>query len=770
MNFKNQNKNSNKKGNLITLFVVMVFSIVFGIDNVFAASFKYSEFNWDQFYESKKSFWEDACKDENGEVDGKCSYEVLKAQKKFYTKFYKMLAKYERKGLFINDDIILETVFYEMNPSQFADNGKEYMENYYESGSDLSDKKGLYIIDEADLEDPDIEDDYSNESAATYFQKENDTLKTLVKNMISNSTSCYGVYGNPTVHTASDGSTYESCDNGGVITYVKGRGKKCADTLQSKNELGFWQYYVSKWAYDETLPLLLRVSFLLRSPEDKYHTACKEITGYPEETAYVYNDKPEVSTNRYFDFLSYSTYFDGKIHLQEHFKDNILDPAGVDCLTSTVCENSLEAKGEYDIYEGELINSRRQIIDDIIGILNNYGYDITYDPLEANSYNAAEAQEAVRKTFYWPIGSDETEERNGVIYADGEPASKTVESYYGKRKNAITGKEEFHYGIDITGVDGVTNVVAVYRGEVIAVVNSCSVGDTACNEGYGNMIILSHSNGDYTVYAHLASVDPSVTMGVSVDKGQLIGKVGSTGATNTANLHFELRKGGNSVTYAVDPLGEFNPENPRPEVAAGDFSVHETSLTKEEFVSRLRNYCNISRCSNAFYNVFVMNAESVYDTSINNNVNPELVVVRGAKEGMSPGGNTHNYWGIGCYNGAGVSACHIYGDLGAGIGGFANAVKGYNTVSEMMSKYAFIGHYWYNPGSWSNGGCKYYPYIQQYMSPERSSYVGGVCNSGRSCSTSGGEYCVKTNDEDQKAYSMYNIKGMVDMRFVAFGV
>ncbi len=770
MDFKSQKNNNNKKGKLFTFFVIAIFSLFLVPDNVLAANFKYSEFNWDKFYESRKSFWEAPCKDENGEVDAKCSYEVLKAQKKFYTKFYKMLAKYDNKGLHINDDIILETVFYEMNPSQFADSGKEYVENYYESGKDLTNKKGLYIIDETDLEDPDIEDDYTNQDATAYFQTENDTLKTLVKNMISNSTSCYGIYGNPTKHKAADGSTYESCDAGGIKLEVEGKGLKCVDILQGKNEMGFWEYYVSKWAYDETLPLLLRVSFLLRTPEDKRHEECKAISGYPEGTAYVYNDKPEVSTNRYFDFLSYSTYFDGKIHLQSHFKDNILSPAGVDCLTTSVCENSLEAKGEYDKYEGELINSRRQIIEDIIGILNNYGYDITYDPLEANSYNAAEAGQAMRKTFYWPIGSDETEERNGVIYADKEPASTTVESYYGNRKNALTGADEFHYGIDITGIDGVTNIVAVYRGEVIAVVGGCSGGDTTCNEGYGNMIILSHANGDYTVYAHLASIDPSVTMGVSVDKGQLIGKLGSTGATNSANLHFELRKGGNSVEYAVDPLGEFNPSNPRPEVAAGDFSVHETSLTKEEFVSRLRNYCNISKCSNTFYNEFVMKADYVYDVSIAHNVNPELVVVRGAKEGMSPGGNTHNYWGIGCYNGAGVTACHTYSDLGDGIAGFASAVRNYDTVSEMMSKYAYIGRYWYNPGSWSNGGCKYYPYIQQYMSPERSSYVGSVCNSGASCSTSGGGSCVATNDEDQRAYSMYNISGMVDMRYVAFGV
>jgi murein DD-endopeptidase MepM/ murein hydrolase activator NlpD len=769
MDIKNLKTNKTRKGKLFTFFVVMVFGILIGISNVFAASFEYSDFDWDTFYEARKDFWEDVCRDSDGNVDATCNYEVLKAQKKFYTKFYKTLAKYDKKGLHINDDIILETVFYEMNPSQFADNAQEYLDNYYESGYDLSSKNGLYIIDESDLDDPDIEDNYTDQSAAEYYQKENDTIKTLVKNMISNSTSCYGIYGDPTTHTASDGSTYNTCDSGGNLTNIKGRGLKCADTLQAKNELGFWQYYVSKWAYDETLPVLLRVSFLLLQPEDEYHTSCKAVTGYSGGTVYVYNDSPEVSTDRYFDFLSYNTYFDSKVHLQSHFKENVLDPAGVDCLTSSVCENSLEAKGEYDKYEGELINSRREIIADIIGILNNYGYDITYDPLEANSYNESESQDAQRKTFYWPIGSDTTEEKNGIIYADGDPASTNIISYFGTRTSPITGETEDHYGIDISGTNGETNVIAVYRGEVVAVVDYCTVGDTTCNDGYGNMVILSHSNGDYTVYAHLASIDSSITIGSTVDKGQLIGKVGMTGATIEACLHFELRKGGNSVDYAVDPLSYLSVDSPRPSVAAGDFSVHETSLTKEEFVSKLRSYCNTSKCSNDFYNVFVVNAETVYDESIKNNVNPELVVIRGAKEGMSPGGNTHNYWGIGCYNGAGVTACSTYSSLSAGIAGFAKAVSKYDTVSEMMSKYAYIGHYWYNPGSWSDGGCKYYPYIKSYMSDERSNYVNSVCN-GSSCSTSGGGSCVATNDEDQTAYTLYNIRGMVDMRYVAFGL
>ena len=88
----------------------------------------------------------------------------------------------------------------------------------------------------------------------------------------------------------------------------------------------------------------------------------------------------------------------------------------------------------------------------------------------------------------------------------------------------------------------------------------------------------------------------------------------------------------------------------------------------------------------------------------------------------------------------------------------------------MMKKYAYIGAVWYNPGSWSLGGCKYYPYINKYMSSSRSATVNRVCNSGPECTSKGDSRCTPTNDEDQVAYAMYNASSMVNMRYVAFGL
>lgn len=748
---------------ILSLFAIALFSVVVLPMNSDSANFRYEDFDWDTFAEQNKSFWSAYCENDD---DPKCEDKVLKAQEKFYKKLYKTLAKYEKKGFFINDNIILETVFIDMSPSTFSDDGEEYK-------AEWNTASGAYVVTDDEVTDEEIDVQYTEEyyeKYHEYMEDEKDTLKTLIKNMLAYKATCYGIYGDPTLITLEDGSTKNDCSSiGGKPYTIPEKGEKCADDFGT-NDYGFWEFYTSKWAHDYRILYHKILPFLKRNPVDSHFNECVETTkNYPGSPKYyyVYHDERTVDYNRYFDFLSYNIYFDKKAHLQSRFRETVLEPAGVKCMTDDVCEDSLEAAGKYEEYEGEIILVRRKIIDDIIYVLNNYGLEIKYNYEGSIEYVYENIEESVRRSYYWPIGSDETEVRDGVTYADGDPASTDVISYFGVRTNQVTGEDEMHYGIDIAGVDGETNVVAVYNGEVISVVDNCTVGDYDCNEGLGNMIILSHSNGDYTVYAQLASIDSAISVGAGVKKGQLLGKVGSTGRTNVSALHYELRKGGNDISFSVDPLGEMDSSNPRPAVSSGDFLVHETSLTKEEFVSKLREYCNRHNCSNTMKKVFVAHAEEVYDVSVANNVNPELVVIRASNEGFSPGGSTNNYWGIRCYNGAGTSACSKYSSLAAGIKGFAEVVAGYEYASDMMSKYAYIGSHWFNPGSWSNGGCKYYPYINKYMSSSRSSIVGSACG-GPECS---GSSCMKTNDEDQKAYATWQVNDkMVPLRYNIFGL
>jgi len=96
-----------------------------------------------------------------------------------------------------------------------------------------------------------------------------------------------------------------------------------------------------------------------------------------------------------------------------------------------------------------------------------------------------------------------------------------------------------HQGIDITSPSG-TPIKASSSGTVLYSGNTI--------RGYGNLIILRHSEEFVTVYAH--NQVNLVEEGTWVEKGQLIGKVGQTGRATGPHLHFEIRKN----NKAVDPL------------------------------------------------------------------------------------------------------------------------------------------------------------------------------------------------------------------------
>jgi murein DD-endopeptidase MepM/ murein hydrolase activator NlpD len=71
--------------------------------------------------------------------------------------------------------------------------------------------------------------------------------------------------------------------------------------------------------------------------------------------------------------------------------------------------------------------------------------------------------------------------------------------------------------------------------------------------GYGNLILVKHTNGWISAYAHCDEV--LVHKGDPVYKGQTIGKVGATGGVSEPQLHFELRQG----KRPVDPRGFLDP-------------------------------------------------------------------------------------------------------------------------------------------------------------------------------------------------------------------
>jgi len=114
-----------------------------------------------------------------------------------------------------------------------------------------------------------------------------------------------------------------------------------------------------------------------------------------------------------------------------------------------------------------------------------------------------------------------------------------ISSGYGWRSGG------FHAGIDIAAPRG-TNILAADSGVVVF---------EGWDGGYGLSIVIYHGHY-YTRYAH--NSQNLVTNGQAVNKGQVIGKVGSTGNSSGSHLHFEIRTG-SPYGPTINPLNFFSP-------------------------------------------------------------------------------------------------------------------------------------------------------------------------------------------------------------------
>jgi len=117
------------------------------------------------------------------------------------------------------------------------------------------------------------------------------------------------------------------------------------------------------------------------------------------------------------------------------------------------------------------------------------------------------------------------------------PVNGSVTSGFGYRVHPIYGTRRLHQGLDISGGSG-TPIAAAKSGTVLS---------AGWRGGYGNAVVISHGDGVTTLYAHQSSMN--VSSGAQVNRGDIIGWVGSTGASTGPHLHFEVRINGS----AVDP-------------------------------------------------------------------------------------------------------------------------------------------------------------------------------------------------------------------------
>lgn len=129
-----------------------------------------------------------------------------------------------------------------------------------------------------------------------------------------------------------------------------------------------------------------------------------------------------------------------------------------------------------------------------------------------------------------------TESAPGIL---SWPVSGTITSPYGYRQNPFGGAPDFHPGLDIAAPMG-TTVTAAASGTVIS---------AGWYGGYGNYILIDDGGGMATGYGHLSQI--FVSNGQSVQKGQAIGAVGSTGHSTGPHLHFEVRLNGKTTDPAA---------------------------------------------------------------------------------------------------------------------------------------------------------------------------------------------------------------------------
>ena len=112
-----------------------------------------------------------------------------------------------------------------------------------------------------------------------------------------------------------------------------------------------------------------------------------------------------------------------------------------------------------------------------------------------------------------------------------------LSSSFGWRRNPVTGRHTMHEGLDFVAP----------RGAPIRAASGGLVTRAGTVAGYGRMVEIDHGNGLHTRYAHASSL--LVKTGDIVRQGQLIARVGSTGRSTGAHLHFEVRM----ADYPLDP-------------------------------------------------------------------------------------------------------------------------------------------------------------------------------------------------------------------------
>jgi murein DD-endopeptidase MepM/ murein hydrolase activator NlpD len=141
--------------------------------------------------------------------------------------------------------------------------------------------------------------------------------------------------------------------------------------------------------------------------------------------------------------------------------------------------------------------------------------------------------------------------RSDMLRLSSIPSGLPVKGYitdgFGPRRNPFSSEgRESHEGLDIAADFG-TPVTSTADGMVI---------HAAPHAGYGNLVVLYHSNGITTRYGHLSRI--TVEAGQRIKRGDQIGHAGSTGRSTGPHVHYEIREN----DHPLDPVGYIGQTRP----------------------------------------------------------------------------------------------------------------------------------------------------------------------------------------------------------------
>jgi len=202
-----------------------------------------------------------------------------------------------------------------------------------------------------------------------------------------------------------------------------------------------------------------------------------------------------------------------------------------------VLDAAREAVKEEEANVSELLAEKENQVNAVSAEINQKQAQINEYEEDIEAENAEIA--ALEKAIAAEIAALEEANRrqfNGGIFQWPCPSYTRISDQYGQRINPVTGKQQFHNGVDLAAPGG-SSILAAYDGDVVAADYSSTMG---------NYVMINHGSGIYTIYMHASAL--YVSKGQTVSKGQRIAAVGSTGRSTGNHLHFSVRQSGSYVS------------------------------------------------------------------------------------------------------------------------------------------------------------------------------------------------------------------------------